>query len=112
MNFSRTNPIAVRHTQSGHGVQCRTADVGLGDLRVKAASPEPILEQGLEPENRRLGQAAPMVATLLFSRRQTDFSDPLQKTGARMHRAIGVGGPGLSVLAWGNHLWFPKTRSV
>lgn len=74
MNFSRTNPIAVRHTQSGHGIQGNTTDVGLGNLGNQGACLELTAKQRLELEHSRLGQAAPMIATLLFSRRQADFA--------------------------------------
>jgi hypothetical protein len=94
MNFSRTHPIAVRHTESGHGIQSRTANVGLGDLSIEAARLELSAEQGLEPEHGRLGEAAPVVVTLLFPLRQADLTDTFQNCRARMHRAIRTRLPG------------------
>src|SRR5512144_1279566 len=110
MNFSRPHPVSVRHAQPGHGVQCRTADVGLGALGVEAAGLERIPEQGLEPEHGRLGQTAPMVATLRVPLRQTALSEPLQNAGTRMHRAVGLRGPGVRIPAGRNSRLRPALR--
>src|SRR5512143_1454472 len=98
MNFSRTHPIAVRHTESSHGIQRRTANVGLSDLGVKAARLELSAEQGLEPEHGCLSQTALMIATLLFPWRQANLADALQNRRARMHGAIRMRLPGLGIL--------------
>src|SRR5512144_179010 len=98
MNFSRTHPIAVRPTESGHSIQSRTANVGLSDLGVKAARLELSAEPGLESEPSRLGQTALMIATLLFPLRQANLADALQNRRTRMHGAVRIRLPGLGIL--------------
>src|SRR5512143_2802303 len=98
MNFSRPHPIAVRHTESGHGIQSRTAKVGLSDLGVKAVRLERRAEQGFEPEQGGLGQTALRIATLLFPWRQANLADARKKRRARMHGAVRMRLPGLGML--------------
>lgn len=91
----------VRHTELGHEIHGGEASVGFGSLRVEAMVFQMAAKERFEAEHGRFGQAAPVVATVLFPRFAPLLSNGLQEAGARMGLAVFERWPGYSPGAGG-----------
>ena len=81
--------LTDRHSEAGHPVHGRDAQVALVDLSLPRTRLQALPEHALDAAHRRLGERAAVIADLLLPGLESVALDHFQCRTARMHTAVG-----------------------